>query len=172
LGPVPEFGLDISNASEATGISALPVSAAGTRGLDTQGATVIIEQVGSKGLDVPALPEVPVPRGEVEPQTPRAPLNVPQVPALGIPMDGTGQMLLPGTPPKRAGKRKAVLRQGQKVIRKGRGLVLKRPVLTVVVGRQLSGPTADALKMISKGVPVDVGDLPVRAPVPAPGVPA
>ena len=91
-------------------------------------------------------------------------------------MGVTGQLVPPARSPKspkKDRKRGRALRGGQKAIRKGRSLILKRPVLAVVVGRQLSGPTAQALKLISKGVPLDVGDMPPvsRVPAPAPGVP-
>jgi hypothetical protein len=157
-------------------MSAVPISngAIGAGAPNAQGVTVIIEEAGSKGVGASDLPQVPVAIEEVGIQKLNAPLDVAQVPDLGIPMDGTGQLLPPGTPSKRDGKRKTVLRGGQKAIRKGRGLLLKRPVLAVVVGRKLSGPTAQALKLISRGVPVDVGDLPgaVQAPAPVPGAPA
>lgn len=171
LGPVPELGLDNSNAREPADMSAVPISGVGAP--NAQGATVIVDEVGSKGPNAPDLPQ-PVGMGEVGIQGPNAPVDLPRAPELRIPMDGTGQMLPPGTPPTQDGKRKRAIRGGQKVIRRGRGLILKRPVLAVVVGRQLSGPTANALKLISKGVPVNVGGLlgAVRPPAPVPGVPA
>jgi hypothetical protein len=158
-------------------MSAVPVSkgAIGARAANAQGVTVIVEDVGSKGPNGPSLPQALNAMGEVEFQESVPPLDLPQAPALGLPMDGTGQLLPPGTPlAKKDPKRKKVIRRGQKVIRKGRGFILKKPVLAVVVGRQLSGPTADALKLISKGAPVDASDLAgaVRPPAPVPEVPA
>jgi hypothetical protein len=177
LGPVPEFSLDKSYARETASMSGVPVSkgAIGARAANAQGVTVIVEDVGSKGPNGPSLPQALNTMGEVEFQESVPPLDLPQAPALGLPMDGTGQLLPPGTPlAKKDPKRKKVIRRGQKVIRKGRGFILKKPVLAVVVGRQLSGPTADALKLISKGVPVDASDLAgaVRPPAPVPEVPA
>jgi hypothetical protein len=175
LGPVPEFTLDKAKAP-AAGMSAVPISngAIGAGAPNAQGVTAIIEEVGSKGVGAPDLPQVPAAIEEVGTQKLNAPLDIAQVSYLGFPMDGTGQLLPPGTPRKSDGKRKTVLRGGQKAIRKGRGLLLKRQVLAVVVGRQLSGPTAQALKLISKGVPIDLSDLPgaVQTPVPVPGAPA
>ncbi len=49
--------------------------------------------------------------------------------------------------------------KGQKCVRKGRRVVLAKPVLTLVVGRQLAGPTSILLKQISKGVPIDASGL-------------
>jgi len=52
-------------------------------------------------------------------------------------------------------------------MRKGRRIVLRRPVLVIALGRQLAGPTYDALKLISDGVPIDPSE--VTANVKPPG---
>lgn len=182
LGPIPELSLDESNAPAVAGMSVGPISngKVGAGAPNTEGVTIIIGEAASQGsfcyeLETPGLPQVPVAKN-VEIPKPNAPIDVPQVPELGGPMGGTGQLLPPARSPKspkKDRKRERALRGGQKAIRKGRRVVLRRPVLAVVVGRQLSGPTAQALKLISKGVPLDVGDMPPvsRVPAPAPGVP-
>jgi len=173
LGRVSEFDLDKPNAQGVAGISVISNGAVAAGGV-SNAQDAVIGKVGSKGPDVPGLPTDAVGIEVVDIERPRAPLNLPKAPELGIPTDGTGQLSPPGTPSKQDGKRKMVIRRGQKVIRKGRSLIFKRPVLAVVVGRKLSGPTADALRLISKGIPVDVGDLAgaVRPPAPGPGAPA
>jgi hypothetical protein len=177
LGPIPELSLDESNAPAVAGMSVGPISngTVGAGAANTEGVTIIIAEATSRGIETPGLPQVPIAKN-VEIPKPNAPIDVPQVPELGGPMDGTGQLLPPARSPKspkKDRKRKRALRGGQKAVRKGRHLILKRPVLAVVVGRQLSGPTAQALELISNGVPLDVGDLlPVsQVPAPAPGVP-
>jgi hypothetical protein len=177
LGPIPVFGMDKPHAQEGTGMSAVPVSkrAISARAANAQGVTVLAEDVGWKGQNAPGLSQAPKAIEEIGIQNANAPLDLPESSVLGVPINVTGQLLPPGTPPANKGpKRKKVIRGGQKVIRKGRGLILKKPVLAVVVGRQLSGPTADALKLLSKGVPVDMGDLAGAVPpsAPLPGVPA
>jgi hypothetical protein len=139
---------------------------------NAQGVSVIVEEVGSSGLDATTLLQAPVVSDEVKTQGPKAPnVNLPQVAPVGILTDATGKLQPPGTPPRRVPKRKRLIRLGQKVFRNGRRVILRKPVLTVVIGRQLAGPTSQALKLISKGEPLDLSDLP-KAPVPAPGIPA
>ena len=176
LGPIPELSLDKSNAPAVAGMSAGPNSngTVGAGAPNTEGNTIIKAEAPSRG-PTPGLPQVPVTKN-VEIQNPNAPIDVPQVPELEAPIEGTGQLVPPATSPKnrkKDGKRKTALRGGQKAVRKGRSLILKRPVLAVVVGRQLSVPTAQALKLIAEGVPLDVGDLPPvsRVTSPVPGVP-
>ncbi|KAN0122480.1 hypothetical protein V8E51_000806 [Hyaloscypha variabilis] len=172
LGPVPEFDLDKTNARDVAGIPVVSNGAIGAGGVpNAQG--VIIDEVGSKGPDALGLPQAPVGIGGVEIGGPNVPLNLPQAPEIGVPIDGTGQLLPPGTPPKQERKRKKIIRGVQKVIRKGRRATLRKPVLAVLVGRKLSGPTSNALKLISKDVPFDIGDLAgaVRPPAPVPGAP-
>ncbi len=176
LGSIPELSLDKSNAPAVAGMSVGPISngTVGTGAPNTDNTTIIIGEGTSRGLETPGLPQVSVAKN-VEIPKPNAPIDVPQVPELGEPVGGTGRLLPPARSPKspkKDRKRKRALRGGQKAIRKGRHMILKRPVLAVVVGRQLSGPTAEALKLISKGVPLDVGDLPPvsREPAPVPEV--
>lgn len=138
---------------------------------NAQGVSVIVEEVGSNGLDATALPQAPVASDEVKTQGPKASnANLPQVAPVGILTDATGKLQPPGTPPRRVPKRKRLIRLGQKVFRKGRRIILRKPVLAVVFGRQLAGPTSQALKLISKGEPLDLSDLP-KVLVPAPGIP-
>jgi hypothetical protein len=62
-------------------------------------------------------------------------------PGLGIPIDGTGMASIPATPK----KRKSV--SVNKGVRKARKALLRKPVLSVVVGRKLAQPTRDLLKL-------------------------
>jgi hypothetical protein len=82
---------------------------------------------------------------------------------LPIPLDVTGELPIPETPLSvgPGGGKKARLWQ------KGRKLLLRKPVLVVVLGRQLAGPTKDALNLISSGVPVDPSDITGAASAPA-----
>jgi hypothetical protein len=94
-------------------------------------------------------------------------VNVHGVSAL--PLDTTGSFPAPELPEK-AGKRQKAANKGKRGIRKCRRVVMRRPFLVLLLGRQLAGPTKDALKLISKGVPVqpDVGGLTEAAGIPAP----
>lgn len=87
----------------------------------------------------------------------------------GVPIDASGDLPAPATP-KRASKRSKVANKGKLGIRKCRRVVLRRPVLALLVGRQLAGPTKEALKLISNGVPIqpDVQGLTEAAGVPGP----
>jgi hypothetical protein len=82
---------------------------------------------------------------------------------LPIPLDVTGELPIPETPLSvgPGGGKKARLWQ------KGRKLLLRKPVLVVVLGRQLAGPTKDALNLISSGVPVNPSDITGAASAPA-----
>ena len=99
--------------------------------------------------------------------------GVPGAPDLGgglpIPLDATGGLTAPMTPAPR--KRSKVMKRGSKIAQKGRKIVLRKGVLTIILGRQLAGPTSQALKLIGKGVPIDpaevAGTLPAPVPVPA-----
>ncbi|KAH7363834.1 hypothetical protein BKA65DRAFT_545750 [Rhexocercosporidium sp. MPI-PUGE-AT-0058] len=97
---------------------------------------------------------------------------------LAVPADITGKLDPPGTPV--PSKKRMALgkgkKKGQQVVRRGRKLILRKPVLALVVGRQLAGPTSTALKLISKGTPVDPtafkdaavpGVVPQPVPLPA-----
>lgn len=93
--------------------------------------------------------------------------NVPGV--SGLPVDVTGTLPAP-TLPNKFGKRQKVANKGKGGIRKCRRVVMRKPFLVLILGRQLAGPTKDALKLISKGVPVqpDVHGLTEAAGIPAP----
>ena len=92
--------------------------------------------------------------------------SLPLVP--GVPTDGTGQLPLPGTPPSKASKNSKKKGKGKMIVRKGRTIVCNKAVLSIVLGRQLAEPTFQALKLLSKDIPVDVTELKDAAPVPAP----
>ena len=84
----------------------------------------------------------------------------------GVLTDSTGQLTAPGTPkPKKCTVLKV---KGQMAIRRVRGAVFRTPVMTVVVGRQLGPPTSQALKLISKGVPVEPPKIVPSTPVSVP----
>lgn len=141
-------GLPVPDASEIPGIP---------------GASAVHDvSVSTSVPEIPPIPDVP--------EAPAVP-EVPNIP--GVPLDATGDLTAPGTPVSKPKKRKRILRRGQKCMRKGRTLALSKPVLNVALGRQLGPPVADALKTISKGLPLDQPDLsgvtgtaPVPAPVP------
>jgi len=103
---------------------------------------------------------------------PKAPTAGPRT-TLSIPINATGELPSPRTPgtkqngqPKRR-TRYRLLDKGKRTMRKGRRIVLRRPVLVIALGRQLAGPTYDALKLISDGVPIDPSE--VTANVKPPG---
>ncbi|KAF8854934.1 hypothetical protein BDZ45DRAFT_22735 [Acephala macrosclerotiorum] len=120
------------------------------------------------------------------PAAPKLPGNVVSgsaAPAVtGVPIDATGNLPAPTDPP-RVGKAKRVMNKGSRFMRKGRRVILRKPVLAVILGRQLAGPVKEAVKLISNGVDImpDVQGLteaagikapkaptPPRVPVPAP----
>jgi len=88
--------------------------------------------------------------------------------AAPLPVDVTGQLPTPTIPKSKGSKRKKALKKGQKLVRKSRAKLIRRPVLVIILGRQLGKPTAFALKQISKGVQLD--DIAADA-VTVPGVP-
>ncbi len=83
-------------------------------------------------------------------------LPVPGIPSLSIPTITLPMPDIPAGPPKPK-KRDIVKHAGQKAIRKGRTMVLKKPVLCVVVGRQLAGPTSQYLELIANGGQIAMG---------------
>jgi hypothetical protein len=91
--------------------------------------------------------------------------------ALGVPFDGTGMASTPPTPDKRQNvkSRRTCANRG---VRKMRKALLRKPILTVVVGRQLAKPTKNMLKLAASGVAFDMPDpasiIPIESPVPAP----
>jgi hypothetical protein len=95
---------------------------------------------------------------------------VPTIP--GLPADATGAAAPLSTPPPNQTKEKAKAK-GAKFIRRARRIMLRKPVLSFVLGRQLAAPTSKLLKMASRGVPLDTPEVVVvvgakAAPVPAP----
>ncbi|PBP24599.1 hypothetical protein BUE80_DR004412 [Diplocarpon rosae] len=121
--------------------------------------------------EVPAVPEVP----EV-PKVPGA-TGVPDLTTgLAIPADITGKLDVPAIPAPRKKrtkfkKSKKAARKGQRGVRRCRHLILRKPVLAVIMGRQLAEPTSTALKMIAKGASVDptaLKDATVPQAVPQP----
>jgi hypothetical protein len=121
---------------------------------------------------IPSIPGIPKPSvGLPEPGIPR--IRIPTGRSSGrLPVDDPVW-----TQPKRVRVRGVAKRGSQKSIRMIRRAVLKKPVLKMVVGRKLAGPTANALKLLSKGIDFDVPDfqnvpgeapLPLSDPVPAP----
>lgn len=83
-----------------------------------------------------------------------------KVSRFSVPADITGS-LDPPTLPKPSRKRKSLntgrraVRKGQKCARKCRRHVLRKPVLSVILGRQLAEHTSVALKHLAKGNKVD-----------------
>ncbi|KAL2072816.1 hypothetical protein VTL71DRAFT_12159 [Oculimacula yallundae] len=143
--------------------------------------------MSSDGLPMTNIPPNSIPAGEVSAPGALPDTAIPQpgsenfyVPGsnisrgLAVPADITGKLDPPSLPT--PSKKRVALgkgkRKGQKVIRRGRSLILRKSVLSVVIGRQLAGPTSSALKLVGKGVPVDPGALKDAAAVPAAPVPA
>jgi hypothetical protein len=61
--------------------------------------------------------------------------------------------------PRPAGKRRKVIAKTQKAMRKSRRIVLRKPVLVVILGRQLAGPTSRLLETICDGGVADMASL-------------
>jgi hypothetical protein len=109
--------------------------------------------------DIPAVPEIP---GLAE-----AP-DLPQMPVMpGLPIDATGLASIPATPAPNLNKKQKIKVRGQKAVRKGRRLVMRKSVLSILLGRQLAGPTVEVLKLISKGGSVAICTVTSAAPIPA-----
>ena len=66
---------------------------------------------------------------------------------LDLPVDATGMLTAPRTPKLRRGPRSRA--KFLMSIRRSRAACLRTPVLSVVVGRQLAGPTKSALRAIA-----------------------
>lgn len=95
--------------------------------------------------DIPAVPIIP-----------DLPVETPVVMAGGLPA-GVNGISLPG--PKRVRKR-------QLMIRKARRLILRRPILQALLGRELASTTEPALKLAATKVTMEVTvEAPVEAPV-------
>ncbi|KUJ22854.1 uncharacterized protein LY89DRAFT_714560 [Mollisia scopiformis] len=144
---------------------------------------VPVRGIGTGGIDrtdfaIPGGVHAPT----LDPGLPNSDIIPPEFPSVGIagtvpvvtglPVDASGELPTPGTP-KRVGKRRRAANKGKRGIRKCRRLILRRPILVLIVGRQLAGPTSEALKLISSGVPIepDVHGLTEAAGVPAPPPP-
>jgi len=78
----------------------------------------------------PGVPEVPLPTSDLFPEDP-----------------GVGNVPAPALPPRK--------RKGKRLIRKTRRVVLRSPVLTIILGKQLALLTRPAIKIIAEG-----GELP------------
>ncbi|PVH78860.1 hypothetical protein DL98DRAFT_516489 [Cadophora sp. DSE1049] len=142
---VSPSGVPASNLPDS-GVSApgVPLSSVPTAAIPAPGVSI---------PDAPSLPGVPEVGGGNGLSVPGS--NLPG--GLAVPADITGKLDPPKTPP--PSKKRMALgkgkKKGQKAIRRGRHLILRRPVLALVIGRQLAGPTSTALKLVSQGTPVD-----------------
>lgn len=89
---------------------------------------------------------------------------------LKLPVDATGNLPKPPIPKMRKlsrGKDKFLRR-----VRKSRAVCLRTPVVSIIIGRQLSGPVTTSLRAISKGEIPDVAEIVgAVAPVPVPSLP-
>ena len=114
----------------------------------------------------PCAPEIPVvPTVPVLAEAPGLP-PIPVVP--GVPVDVTGEAPIPATPAPNLNKAQKMKVKSQKAIRKARRIVLRKSVLSVLLGRQLAGPTVDALKLTSKRESGAVGAATSATPAPVP----
>jgi len=128
--PIPDLG-KVANASKiAKGL-----------GAPTDTELPNIPTVSSVDTRIPSIPGVP---------KPSIGLPEPGIPAIRIPTaPSSGRLPAPApiwTQPKRVRVRGVAKRGWQKSVRMGRRTVLRKPVLNIVVGRKLAGPTSDALK--------------------------
>lgn len=92
-----------------------------------------------------------------------------QPPIPGVPRDITGELPSPKPrsskmPKGKHERRKSMLRRIQKFYRKARSALLRRKMLDLIVGRQLSKSTRDNLVAISKGLPAMTIDLASNGP--------
>jgi hypothetical protein len=129
------------------------------------------DSIGALDLrDTPGQTDGPRPLGVLDaPPLPR------QVPG---PVDATGQLSALATPPplrkhkceKIVGEMQKLLWETQLVVRKVRGHLLRKSLLTVLLGGRLTTPTEQALVLIGEGREIDVGyeALPQPAPDPVP----
>jgi hypothetical protein len=112
--------------------------------------------------DIPSIPVVPL----VE--APHLASLSPNPAMPGLPVDATGLADIPATPAPNLNKKQKLKVKAQKTIRKGRCLVMRKSVMTVLLGRQLASPTVDVLKLISKSGEGAVGAATSAVPVPVP----
>lgn len=110
--------------------------------------------------NIPSIPAIPV--------LAEAPglLPIPVIP--GLPVDATGLASIPATPAPSLNKKQKLKVKGQKALRKGRCIVMRKSVLSILLGRQAAGPTVNVLKLISKGGSGAVGAATSATPVPVP----
>lgn len=94
-----------------------------------------------------------------------------------LPIDTTGFAIEPSIPVLNQTKKHKLKIKAKKVVRYARRLALRKPVLTLVLGKQLAGPTQIALKMASRlesagsealtaAEPVTASNVPVAGPGP------
>ncbi len=122
-------------------------------------------------------------RGLASRQTPNAPIPansgvtaIPPPPVMpGLPFDQTGTLPSPPTPKSNTSKRQKAKIRSQRLVRNSRRGLLKKPVLKILLGRQLAGPTYESLTILSKNsglagattvLDTTSTTLPVSAPIP------
>ncbi|KAH8657609.1 hypothetical protein BGZ60DRAFT_135097 [Tricladium varicosporioides] len=102
-------------------------------------------------------------------------VNAPSViDGLGVPLDVSGQLPVPPDAKlksKKHRRRDNIRGATQKNIRKARRVIFKKPVLNLIIGRKLSGPTSSALNLIAMGIDIEPPEIrrsvvPVAAPAP------
>jgi hypothetical protein len=99
----------------------------------------------------------------------------PDEPVAGVPLDATGLTAAPLMPAPNNSKKAKAKATTMKLIRYGRRIVLRKQILIVPLGRQLSGPVAALLKQVSRDIPIDsvieaTDDLVAAPPLPLPGL--
>jgi hypothetical protein len=70
------------------------------------------------------------------------------------------------SPPEIRKKRRKFMSNGKKLIRRSRTIIMCKPVLTVVLGRQLAGPTYQGLKVLAMGLSLDATAVKRASPLP------
>ena len=86
------------------------------------------------------------------PPNPASEWQVPEVPASGMQVPVVSVPALAKTPQ---------IRRRTKVMRKTRNVAARKTILKILLGRQLAGPTKQALSMLAKGENVDLENLAV-----------
>ncbi|KAG9236505.1 hypothetical protein BJ875DRAFT_456366 [Amylocarpus encephaloides] len=117
-------------------------------------------------LEPPAMTEVPNPTETLlfakSVPIPSAALVMPN-----LPLDVTGIQSTSPTP----GKKSKVKRRGGKPVRKIRKALLRKPILNLVVGRQLTPPCKELLRLAASSDPFEIPDT-ISNVSPVPDVPA
>ncbi|CZR51189.1 uncharacterized protein PAC_01064 [Phialocephala subalpina] len=151
-----------------TGVVGEPLPLVAPRGRKVTVPDTQIHFVGTTDGPGPAngIAKVPAPPGLSTDIVPRS-----AVPA-GVPTDATGRLPVPNPP--RIGRGKRLRNKGSSFMRRGRRIVLRKPVLVIILGRQLAPPVKEAIKLISNGVDVapDVQGLTEAAGIKASKAPA